>query len=99
MNISELKQIYLRGYLQNDISNISEGLIKATKGNFALFASGQVARTELYNMTKNRCKFEIYEIKLQYTTEYMGFIMSKKSTFRRLINLRYFVFLFIVLKS
>ncbi|CAG9865505.1 unnamed protein product [Phyllotreta striolata] len=87
VNISELKQIYLRGYLQHDLINISEGLMKVTSDHFAFFASGQSARTHLLNVTKGRCKFEIQEIKIPYTNEYMAILMSKNSPYKKLINL------------
>ncbi|XP_072401194.1 glutamate receptor ionotropic, delta-1-like [Diabrotica undecimpunctata] len=87
VNISELKQIYLRGYIQNDISNISEGLQRVIGGNYGLFASGEVARPEIANLSNWKCKFDIDEIKIQYTQEYFGIVMSKKSPYKRLINL------------
>ncbi|XP_056640867.1 glutamate receptor ionotropic, delta-1-like [Diorhabda sublineata] len=86
-NNSELKQIYLRGYLQTDSHNISEGIIKVIQSNYGLFASGQAARIELWNMSKCKCKFDIDEINIHYTVQYYGIVMPKRSPYKKLINL------------
>lgn len=88
MNVSQLNEIYLRGYLNNDVSNITDGLLKATKGNYGFFASGQAARQQLQNISHFRCMYDINEIPIKYTMNYVAFAMAKFSPYKRLINLR-----------
>ncbi|XP_066137934.1 probable glutamate receptor [Euwallacea fornicatus] len=83
----ELNQIYLRGYLHNDIKNITEGLLKATKGNYGLFATGHMARKEFLKISGYKCKYEIMEIPAPQAKNKVAFPMSHISPYRKVINL------------
>ncbi|XP_023310326.1 glutamate receptor U1-like [Anoplophora glabripennis] len=87
MNITQLNEIYLRGYLHNNISSITEGLLKAAKGKYGFFASSHVARRELLIISNYKCKYDIAEITIKDTVNYIAFPMSKRSSYRKLINL------------
>nr|UTN00876.1 gustatory receptor [Semanotus bifasciatus] len=87
MNVTQLNEIYLRGYLHNNINNVTEGLLKASKGNYAFFASGHVAKKQLLIINNYRCIHEIAEIPVQYTQNHVAFPMSKRSPYKKLINL------------
>ncbi|KAG5889221.1 hypothetical protein JTB14_018644 [Gonioctena quinquepunctata] len=87
MNLSQLNQIYLRGYLHNDIQNVSAGLLRATKGNYGFFASSQLARKQLLNISNYKCQFDIDEIQIKNTVDHMAFIVAKRSPYKKLINL------------
>lgn len=87
MNESQLNQIYLRGYLHNNINNITEGLIKATKGNYGFFATGHVARKEFLKISGYKCKYDIMEISVKSTINPVAFPMSQLSPYRKVINL------------
>ncbi|XP_074034073.1 glutamate receptor U1 [Leptinotarsa decemlineata] len=87
MNISQLNHIYLRGYLENDVNNISEGLMRVTRGSYGFFASSHLARKQLLNISNYRCRFKIDEIPIRYTVDHMAFVTAKKSSYRKLINL------------
>ncbi|KAJ8919204.1 hypothetical protein NQ315_012192 [Exocentrus adspersus] len=89
MNVTQLNQIYLRGYLHNNISHIGEGLLKAAQGNYGFFASSHIARRELLIINSHKCKYDIAEIPIKDTIHYIAFPMSKRSSYRKLINLRY----------
>ncbi|KAJ8928059.1 hypothetical protein NQ314_019406, partial [Rhamnusium bicolor] len=84
MNISQLNQIYLRGYLHNNINNVSEGLLKAARGNYGFFASGHVARKELLIISHYKCKYDIAEIPIKDTVNYIAFPMSKRSPLQKI---------------
>ncbi|VEN33651.1 unnamed protein product [Callosobruchus maculatus] len=85
-NNSQLNQIYLRGYLAN-ITNITEGLLRATKGNYGFFAAGEDARRALRNISLHRCLYDIQEIPIKYTMHSVAFGVAKHSPYKQLINL------------
>ncbi|CAG9770096.1 unnamed protein product [Ceutorhynchus assimilis] len=87
MNESQLNQIYLRGYLHNNINNITDGLFKATKGNYGFFATGHVARKQFWKISGYKCKYEIMEIPIHSTINTVAFPMSLTSPYRKAINL------------
>lgn len=89
MNITQLNEIYLRGYLHNNISSVTEGLVKVAKGNYGFFSSSHVARRELLAITNYKCTYDITEIPIKDTVNYIAFPMSKRSSYRKLINLRW----------
>ncbi|XP_060525231.1 glutamate receptor U1-like [Cylas formicarius] len=86
-NVSQLKEIYLRGYLHNNIKNITEGLIKATNGNYGFFATNHLARKQLLKISSYKCKYEIMEIPIASTMKSVAFPMAKHSPYNKLINL------------
>lgn len=88
MNNTNLKKIYLRGYLANDIQNIKDGLLKASKGGYAFFASGQMARKEIRNISNYKCVSDLVEIPILSTINEVAFPMSKLSPYKKVINLR-----------
>ncbi|KAH1003125.1 hypothetical protein HUJ05_011067, partial [Dendroctonus ponderosae] len=86
MNETQLNQIYLRGYLRKNINNITEGLLKATQGNYGFFASRRVARKAFLKISGYKCKFEIMEIQTPKTKNYVAFPMSPTSPYRKAID-------------
>ncbi|KAL1491044.1 hypothetical protein ABEB36_011700 [Hypothenemus hampei] len=90
MNDTQLTQIYLRGFLHiqtNPIKNITDGLLRATRGNYGFFATGHLARKEFLRISGYKCKFDITEILAPYTRHMVAFPVSKKSPYRKVINL------------
>lgn len=88
MNETQLNQIYLRGYLRKNINNVTEGLLKATQGNYGFFASRRVARKAFLKISGYKCKFEIMEIQTPKTKNYVAFPMSPISPYRKAIDRR-----------
>nr|CAH7750446.1 unnamed protein product [Callosobruchus chinensis] len=85
-NNSQLNQIYLRGYLAN-ITNITEGLLRATKGGYGFFASGEDARRALMNISLHKCQYDVQEIPIRFTKHSVAFGVAKHSPYKQLINL------------
>ncbi|XP_050310548.1 uncharacterized protein LOC126746366 [Anthonomus grandis grandis] len=87
MNETQLNQIYLRGYLHNNINDIKDGLLKATKGNYGFFATGNIARKLIWKISGHKCRYEIQEIPVKSTISTIAFPLSLKSPYRRSLNL------------
>nr|CAI5866441.1 unnamed protein product [Callosobruchus analis] len=85
-NHSQLKQIYLRGYFAN-ITNITEGLLRAIKGGYGFFAAGEDARRALLNISLHRCLYDVQEIPIKYTMHSVAFGIDEHSPYKQLINL------------
>lgn len=86
-NISQLKHIYLRGYLLNNVSTIKDGLVKAIQGNYGFFASAPSAKKEFLNLSHYKCMYDIEEIVIKYTKAKIAFALGKKSPYSKVINL------------
>ncbi|XP_076272969.1 glutamate receptor ionotropic, delta-1-like isoform X2 [Rhynchophorus ferrugineus] len=86
-NVSQLNQIYLRGYLHSDVTNITAGLLRATQGNYGFFATGHVARKEFLSISNYRCKFDLMELPVKQTRNNVAFPLSLHSPYKKLVNM------------
>lgn len=86
-NYTQLNKIYLRGYLQNNVGSVKEGLMRTIKGNYGFFATGPAARKQFLNISNYRCMYNINEIPIRKTKAKIAFALSKNSPYRKVINL------------
>jgi hypothetical protein len=92
VNDSALRQLYLRGFLQNHgVDEATSGLLKASHGGYAFFVSARLGRKVLNSFVAQDKRCAIQELTVEATKSSIALPMGIASPYRRLINLRYFV--------
>jgi hypothetical protein len=84
----------LRGFVQNHgVDEASSGFLKASHGGYAFFVSARLGRKALGSFVSQDKRCAIQELTVEATKSAIALPMGIVSPYRRLINLRYFIFI------